>query len=292
MNWIIPWEALDPSSVKGRHHRRNSLGYVNQKSAAVNRGSTATGANASAVSIDTNPTNLDTCNNIVIPTNSGDKNVVFEVDTPSAISPERQFLLTGDVEMFNPEFEKDTTQVPPIASQSSKVTFGLPTQLKHQHLQQKKRFSYGSGGMRSMFKISTVERHSPPLTPQAYEDAVTVIESGSGVGGVSNFLKRQQRYSRKSEAPSQEDSNSGASGSAGGGVSGGGVWMTWLGGSGMGGTHKKSATEFPQFNEKLSEKRRRKFSTKRLVHSKPKRKKSSFAWDGGFMNNKSLVRNC
>ncbi|VDK49271.1 unnamed protein product [Taenia asiatica] len=284
MNWIIPWEALDPSSNRGRHHRRTSIGYVNQKSAAVNRDNAAV---PSAVNADTNGANATPP--------SGDKTVVFEVDTPTATSPERQFLLAGDEEVeLDPDIEKgpvennppavaDATShpPPPPSSQSSKVTFGSPTtlQLKQQQQQQqqpKKRSSHGSG-VRTMFKVGTVESHSPPLTPQAMEDSW----HGSNSGGMSNWWHRQQRWSRKSEALSQEDPNSGATGGGGGG---GGGWMTWLGGSGVP-THKKSAHEFPP----MSEKRRRKVSSKRLPHSKPRRKKSSFAWDGGFMNNKSMV---
>ncbi|VDM27338.1 unnamed protein product [Hydatigera taeniaeformis] len=278
MNWIIPWEALDPSSNRGRHHRRTSIGYVNQKSAAVNRGNVVT---PSAVNADTNAA-----------TNTpGDKGVVFEVDTPTATSPERQFLLAADdEEELDPDIEKgpigdnpsasvDATAHPPLppSSQSSKVTFGSPTalQLKQQQQQPKKRSSHGSG-MRTLFKVGTAESHSSPPTPQTMEDSW----AGGNSGGMGNWWHRQQRWSRKSEVLSQEDPNSGTSG--GGGASVG--WMTWLGGSGVA-THKKSAHEFPS----MGEKRRRKVSSKRLPHSKPRRKKSSFAWDGGFMNNKSMV---
>ncbi|KAL5963139.1 Atrial natriuretic peptide receptor 1 [Taenia solium] len=250
MNWIIPWEALDPFSNRGRHHRRTSIGYVNQKSAAVNRDNAAV---PSAVNADTNGANATPP--------SGDKTVVFEVDTPTATSPERQFLLAGDEEEeLDPDIEKgpvgnnppavaDATShpPPPPSSQSSKVTFGSPTtlQLKQQQHQPKKKSSHGSG-MRTMFKVGTVESHSPPLTPQAMEDSW----HGSNSGGMSNWWHRQQRWSRKSEALSQEDPNSGVTGSGGGGGVG---WMTWLGGSGVP-THKKSAHEFPP----MSEKRRRK----------------------------------
>lgn len=282
MNWIIPWEALDPSSNRTRHHRRNSIGYVNQKSAAVNRGNAVA---ASGVTVETNAAPATP--------NSGDKAVVFEVDTPSATSPERQFLLAADEEgELDLDIEKGpvednasivadaTSHLPhPPSTQSSKVTFGSPTtlQLKQQQQQQKKRSSH-SGGMRAIFKVSSAESHSTPPTPQAMEDSWAGGNSG---GGMSNWWRRQQRWSRKSEVLSQEDSNLGASSIGGGGVG----WMTWLGGSGVA-THKKSVHDFPP----MSEKRRRKVSSKRVPHSKPRRKKSSFAWDGGFMNNKSTRR--
>lgn len=276
MNWIIPWEALDPSGNRGRHHRRTSIGYVNQKSAAVNRDNAAV---PSAVNVDTNVATATSP--------SGDKAVVFEVETPTAISPERQFLLAGDEEEeLDPDIEKGPSAAadatshppPPPSSQSSKVTFGSPStlQLKQQQQQPKKRSSHGSG-MRTIFKVGTAESHSPPPTPRAMEDSW----SGGNSGGMSNWWHRQQRWSRKSEALGQEDPNLSTSGGGGGGGVG---WMTWLGGSSVP-THKKSAHEFPS----MGEKRRRKVSSKRLPHSKPRRKKSSFAWDGGFMNNKSMV---
>uniref|UniRef100_A0A5K3FFW0 guanylate cyclase n=1 Tax=Mesocestoides corti TaxID=53468 RepID=A0A5K3FFW0_MESCO len=241
MNWIIPWEALDPLSNRGRHHRRNSLGYVNQKSAAVSRGN-------------------------AVPT--VDKSVVFHVEASPFTQAESQHLLEagekGDA-CASGDVHTTADGGNGAASAIAKVTFEsqAPTSPK------KKRSH--AGGVRGMFRMSGAESHSPPPTPQVMDESYS--------GSVSNWWRRQQRWSRKSEVPSQEDSNSGASGNGGGG---GGGWMEWLGGSGAA-IRKKSVNEFPQ----MSEKRRRKSSSKR---SKPRRKKSSFVWEGGMGNHKPVRR--
>lgn len=280
MNWIIPWELLDPENNRSRHHRVNKLGYVNQKSAAVSRGNTSDItsalplipiANAHAA---TSPTPV---------TGSGEKTVVFGVDTPKVTSPERQFLLSPDDDL-DPDHTNPSP--PPASCPTSKVTFGsAPVQFDLKV--QKKKSTH-----RGLFKDN-----SPPDTPM--DDSWAVATSGGGSGGVSAWWKRQQRWSRKSDAPSQDDSNSGASGGGGGGGGGSSSgWMSWLEGAvGQGAVgQKRSVHEIVQQQHQgsaMSEKRRsRKFGSKRLSsHLKPKRKKSSFAWDSGFVNNKSVVSN-
>ncbi|VDL62259.1 unnamed protein product [Hymenolepis diminuta] len=279
MNWIISWELLDPENNRSRHHRVNKLGYVNQKSAAVSRGNTSDItstlplipiANAHAA---TSPTPV---------TGSGEKTVVFGIDTPTITSPERQFLLSPDDDL-DPDHSNPSP--PPASCPISKVTFGsAPVQFDLKA--QKKKSTH-----RGLFKDN-----SPPDTPM--DDSWVVATSGGGSGGVSAWWKRQQRWSRKSDAPSQDDSNSGASGGGGGGGGGSSSgWMRWLEGTvGQGAVgQKRSVHDVVQQQHQgsaMSEKRRsRKFSSKRLSsHLKPKRKKSSFAWDSGFVNNKSARR--
>lgn len=284
MNWIIPWEALDPDNIRSRHHRAKKLGYVNQKSAAVNRSNVADSAAITPVAeeadiVATSPAPINPS-----PGGGGGKSVVFGLDTTTATSPEHQFLLSPD-DNLDPDLEKHGESIPssPLPhSQSSGVTFASsPTQLE---LKQK---SIKKSSHRSLFKMNTGDNY-PPAASQAMDDHWVVATGRSSCGGsMSNWWRRQQRWSRKSEAPSQEDSNSGGSGSGVGGSSSG--WMNWLEGAG-GTVCQKKSLHVSQQSQDMSEKRRsRKSSSKRLSsQSKPRRKKSSFVWEGGFMN-KSTV---